>query len=133
MNEPNTATPSKLETQVQAEVRLAYAAKGGVKLWRNNSGAFKDATGRVVRYGLGNESPAISKVLKSADLIGWRTVTITPDMIGQQVAVFLSIECKREGWKPSDTDERETAQRRWANEVNRAGGEARFISDADEV
>lgn len=123
----------KSESAVQAEVRLAYARKGGVKLWRNNSGAFKDATGRVVRYGLGNESARISAVLKSADLIGWQTITITPDMVGQKIARFLSVECKREGWEPNTNDEREQAQRRWADEVTKAGGEARFISDADKI
>jgi hypothetical protein len=30
----------------------------------------------------------------SADLIGYRSITITPDMVGQQVAVFASIEVK---------------------------------------
>jgi hypothetical protein len=30
----------------------------------------------------------------SADLIGYRTITITPEMVGQQVAVFTSIEVK---------------------------------------
>jgi hypothetical protein len=47
----------------------------------------------------------------SADLIGYRTITITPDMVGQQVAVFTSIEVKtptgrirpeqQHGWKQS--------------------------------
>lgn len=123
----------RLEAEVQARVRLAYSRKGNVKLWRNNNGAFKDATGRVVRYGLGNESKAVSDVLKSADLIGWKTITITADMVGQKMARFLSVECKREGWKPSANDEREQAQRRWADLVNEAGGEARFVSDEDQV
>lgn len=127
------SSPPRLEAEIQARVRLAYSRKGNVKLWRNNNGAFKDATGRVVRYGLGNESKLISDVLKSHDLIGWKTITITPDMVGQKVAVFLSVECKREGWVPNENDNREQAQRRWADLVNEAGGEARFVSDDSQV
>lgn len=114
-------------------MRLAYSRKGNVKLFRNNSGAFRDATGRVVRYGLANESKAFNAMVKSGDLIGWETVTITPDMVGQKIARFLSVECKREGWVPNPNDEREDAQRRWAKAVNEAGGEARFISDDSQV
>lgn len=87
----------------------------------------------MVRYGLGNESKAINAAIKSADLIGWKTITITPDMVGKQVAVFLSVECKREGWQSSPNDEHEQAQQRWADVVNAAGGEARIVSDADQV
>lgn len=121
------------EGNVQVRVRLAFSKKGNVKLWRNNSGAFKDGTGRVVRYGLGNESKAINEVIKSGDLIGWEEVTITPDMIGQKIARFVSIECKRQDWKPNENDERERAQHRWADLVNEAGGDARFINDPDQV
>jgi ribosomal protein S19 len=30
----------------------------------------------------------------SADLIGWKRVTVTPEMVGSTVAVFTSIEVK---------------------------------------
>ncbi len=125
-------TPLKLEDQVQSELRLKIAREGRTVVFRNNSGAAQDKTGRVIRYGLANDSARVSEHIKSHDLIGWTRVTITPDMVGKTVAVFTSIECKREGWKPSENDKRETAQRNWATAVNDAGGIARFISDADQ-
>ncbi len=125
-------TPLKLEDQVQSELRLKIAREGKTTVFRNNSGAAQDKTGRVIRYGLANDSARVSEHIKSHDLIGWTRVTITPDMVGKTVAVFTSIECKREGWKPSENDKRETAQRNWATAVTEAGGIARFISDAEQ-
>jgi len=52
----------------------------------------------------------------SADLIGWRTVTVTPEMVGQKVAVFLSVEVK------TATGRLSARQKDWAENVRRAGG-----------
>ena len=63
----------------------------------------------------------------SADLIGYRTITITPDMVGQQVAVFLSIEVKT----PAGRIRPE--QQAWMETVQAAGGiagVARSVEDA---
>ena len=75
------------ELAVQNAIRLEHGA-GPARLWRNNTGALKDATGRLVRYGL---CPG------SSDLIGLRQVTITPDMVGQTIAQFVAIEVKDRG------------------------------------
>ena len=72
------------EQRIQQEIRLACST-GNTRLWRNNTGTLKDQHSRPVQFGL-------CKV--SADLIGYRSITITPDIVGQQVAVFLSIEVK---------------------------------------
>jgi hypothetical protein len=87
-------------------------------------------TGQPVRYGLANESKKVNKKWKSGDLIGWRTVIITPEMVGRALAVFVSRECKPEGWTYSATD-REVAQLNWANLVNAAGGDASFVASPD--
>ncbi len=115
------------EAYAQSLVRLEAARLPNVTLWRNNVGVLKDLTGRPVRFGLANESPALNAVLKSADLIGWRTVTITPDMVGQCVAVFLSREIKEPGWTYRG-DAHERAQKAWVDMVNAAGGDARFTT-----
>ena len=63
----------------------------------------------------------------SADLIGYRTITITPDMVGQQVAVFASIEAKT----PAGRIRPE--QQAWMETVQAAGGiagVARSVEDA---
>ena len=59
----------------------------------------------------------------SADLIGWRTLRITPDMVGRDIAQFVSIEVKRPGGKLSD------AQRNWRFRVHDAGGFA-LVTDS---
>jgi len=114
------------ESYVQSLVRLE-AGRKGVKLWRNNVGVLNDETGRPVRYGLGNDSPALNKAIKSGDLIGWRSIIITPDLVGTKIAQFVSRECKRPNWNFSGTD-REKAQLRWAEVVNADGGNACFVT-----
>jgi hypothetical protein len=78
----------------------------------------QDRRGVPVRYGL---QPG------SSDLIGWRTVTITPEMVGQQVAVFTSIEVK------TPTGRVKPEQQQWLDAVQAAGGiagVARSVEDA---
>lgn len=114
------------EAWVQSAVRLEAPHKG-VWLGRNNVGALQDVTGRVVRYGLANDSAALNKQVKSGDLIGWRRVTITPDMVGAVIAQFVSRECKRPGWTYGG-DDHEAAQLRWAHLVLADGGDAGFAT-----
>jgi hypothetical protein len=63
----------------------------------------------------------------SADLIGWTTRTITPDMVGQQVAVFTSIEVK------SATGRLRPEQRQWLEAVQAAGGIAGVARSVDDA
>lgn len=114
------------ESRVQSLVRLE-GPRFDVKLWRNNVGVLTDKDGRPVRYGLANDSKELNKVLKSSDLIGWRTVTVTPDMVGRKVAIFVARECKPEGWRFTGTD-RELAQQNWIALVNQDGGDAAFAT-----
>ena len=118
----------KSEAAVQARVRLEGARKDNIKLFRNNVGALLDSRGVPVRYGLANETPAQNKVIKSADLIGWRSVLITPAHVGSHIAQFLSRECKEVGWTYSGT-EHERAQMKWIEHVTADGGDAQFCSD----
>ena len=119
------------EGLVQSVVRL-HAPRLGETLWRNNVGVLLDATGRPVRYGLANDSKGLNEKLKSADLIGWRPVTITQDMVGRVIGQFISRECKREGWKYTGRAH-EPAQLEWARIVNRSGGDARFVTSLDDL
>ena len=105
------------EQRIQQEIRLAIS-KVDTRVFRNNTGTLRDANGRPVTFGL---------AVGSADLIGWRTVTITPDMVGQRVAVFTSIEVK------SATGRLRPEQRQWLEAVQAAGGiagVARSVEDA---
>lgn len=107
----------KTESQVINMVMLE-ASKRSIRLWRNNSGAFEDKTGRLVRFGLGNTSAKENKVMKSSDLIG-----VAPD------GRFVAIECKRPDWKWV-LCERVEAQRNFIDLVKRLGGIG-FFTDGD--
>lgn len=124
---PKIDVADKTEAYTQSQVRLEAPHKG-VTLWRNNSGAFTNAeTGQLVRFGLGNDSKQLNDSIKSADLIGWRPILITPAMVGKTIGQFVSRECKRPNWKWTGT-ERELAQRKWAQAVISGGGDASFCT-----
>lgn len=114
------------EAWASSAVRLEAASKG-LRLFRNNVGALPDQNGRTVRFGLANDSPAINKRLKSSDLIGWRPVVITADMVGKLFAQFLARETKKPGWVYSGTD-REQAQATFIHLVQSEGGDAAFTT-----
>lgn len=112
------------EARVQDAARL-QASKMGWRLFRNNVGALKDETGRIVRYGLCNDSAAMNKRVKSSDLIGLRPVIITPDMVGTTLGQFVAREIKKEGWKYKG-NEHEQAQLRFGEIVTSLGGDFKF-------
>ena len=110
------------ETDIQQRIRLAVGSRSDLRLFRNNTGTLPDPrTGRPVQFGLARGS---------ADLIGWRTITITPEMVGQRVAIFTSIEVK------TTTGHLTPAQQVWMGTVRTAGGiagVARSVRDAEEI
>jgi hypothetical protein len=124
------------ESNVQSRTLLAAVHKA-FRFFRNNRGAFEDKTGRWIRYGLANDSKTRGKQLRAADLIGWRRVTVTQDMVGKVIAQFASAECKPEGWTPPNPGTKEyehyEGQLLWADLVNREGGYAVFINDPDKL
>jgi hypothetical protein len=107
------------EQRVQNQIRLDLG-RGPVRLWRNNTGALKDAAGRLVRYGL---CPG------SSDLIGLRQVVVTPDMVGQTLAVFTAIEVKDRG---RATAEQEAFLQAVAT-LGGMAGVARSVEDARDI
>jgi hypothetical protein len=105
------------EQTIQQQIRLACGT-GSTRLFRNNTGTLRDQQGRPVQFGLAKGS---------ADLIGWRTITIGPEHIGQRIAVFTSIEVK------TPTGRVSPEQRQWLGAVQSAGGiagVARSVEDA---
>ena len=62
----------------------------------------------------------------SADLIGWQTIQITPEHVGQKLAVFTSIEVK------TDTGKVKPDQANWQRVVIDAGGRA-FVVRSEEA
>ena len=88
-------------------------------LWRNNVGTLQDRHGRYVTFGL---------EVGSSDLIGYQTLTITPDMVGQQIAVFLAVEGKREAGGVVSS-----RQGRFIDRVKIAGGRAGVARSVEDL
>jgi len=119
-----TGNPGVSEAAVQQRVRLAESRKGN-RMWRNNNGACEDVNGRIIRYGLGNDSSQINTVFKSSDLIGITPHVVQQYDVGRLLGIFTSIEVKRGGWVYKGKG-REGAQFNWLKLVISLGGIGRF-------
>ncbi len=104
------------ETSLAAKLRLA-APKHDARLFRNQVGIYKMADGRYLTSGLGTGSP---------DLIGWKTVTVTAEMVGKPVAVFVGLELKSGKREPTDE------QIQWLQQIRESGGLAGVASTEEQ-
>ncbi len=114
------------EAATSQRMRLE-AAELGFPMWRNQVGALQDKTGRLVRYGLANESERENKLNKSSDFIGCQPTMVTTLMVGRTVGIFTAREMKEEGWVYTGTG-REVAQRNFGMNVIRLGGDFKFCT-----
>ena len=119
------------ERQIQTQI-LLQCGRGDTRLFRQNVG--QGWVGRMIRQQAGTVELAAARPLHaglcegSSDLIGWRTVEVTPDMVGQRVAVFTAIEVKTETGRPTPE------QLKFLDAVRNAGGiacVARSVEDAE--
>lgn len=130
------------ESNIQQKTRIV-ASKHNACVFRNNRGFFVtidcidkvraavkqpnivkavlDAvkTFRKVRAGL--------EVAGAPDLVGWRSVTITPDMVGKKVAIFCAPEIKTPQGRVSPD------QQRFFDNVKRAGGMSDVIRSEEDA
>lgn len=104
------------EQAIQNDIRLELG-HGDTRLFRNNTGCLRNDRGRIVCFGLAKGS---------SDLVGWKTIEITPEMVGHTVAVFAAIEVKDKGRPTSE-------QRRFVSAVQAAGGLAGIARSVDEA
>lgn len=73
---------------------------------------------RLVNYGLHTGS---------SDLIGWKVITVTPDMVGQKLAIFTALEVK-------SANGRATAEQlTFLKAVQAAGGKAHIVKSPDDL
>lgn len=118
------------EHHTQQEIRLALS-NGDSRVFRNNVGV--GWTGTVKRLPGGrvlieDARPLDAGLCKgSSDLIGWKSITITPEMVGGHIAVFTAIEVK--GPKTRITPEQTNFLAR-VTEAGGLAGIARSVSDA---
>lgn len=118
------------ETNITRSIQLAVSKLRNVRLFRNNVGmgwagqSNRLPSGEVI---IKNPRPLHAGLCEgSSDLIGWKTITITPDMVGKEVAVFVAVEVKTEKGRPTD------GQLNFIAEVNRSGGVGFVARGADE-
>lgn len=107
----------RLESDLLNDARIEYAGDNTVRMFRNNVGMLCDKYGNVVRYGL---------CTGSSDLIGFKSVQITPSMVGHWLAVFVAAEAKAPKAYPSQQ------QRDFIRTVLELGGRAGVFRTIDE-
>lgn len=107
----------KPESQVLAETQLE-ASRLGWRIFRNQVGKYRLADGRWLSSGL---------CVGSSDLIGFRPIVITPEMVGQTIAQFVAVECKSERGIASPE------QKAFLEYVKKSGGVAILARSARDI
>lgn len=119
-----------IESDLSKTIQTTALSQFKSKLFRNNSGAMKDKTGRHIRFGLANVSKKLWDNFKTSDLIGYTCVVVTPDMVGKTLAVFTAVEVKTTTAKK---DARYKAQEKFIEQVNRDGGIASMVNSVESL
>jgi len=117
-----------MRESANSSVNTLFAAECGILLQRNNVGACQDKTGRLIRYGLMNESAKQNEIIKSSDQIGITPVLITQEMVGRVVGVYTALEDKRSDWHLTPADTHGQAQAAYHRLVINYGGYAGFVT-----
>ena len=92
------------ETNIMNKIMLAMSKKGYL-IWRNQVGLFKTLDGRTVNIGIKG----------SSDLMAVKPTVITPEMVGQTLAVFVAVEVKTATGRQSEP------QKKWQKAVEKLG------------
>ncbi len=98
---------------------LLRVSERGLRMFRNNVGMLKDRFGNWIKYGVCNPG--------GSDYIGWKSVVITPEMVGCKVAIFAAMEVKAvDGKAPTDD------QSDFLRAVRDAGGIALLARESED-
>ena len=117
---------------------LLACSRGKTRLWRNNVGlAWVGKVTKVNRTTtvtlhkgdvyIRNARPFRAGVEGMSDLIGWDSVVITPEMVGQTVAIFTALEVK------SKTGRIRDKQQLYIDNVKASGGIAGVVRSVEEA
>lgn len=122
---------TKPEKNVQASGRMMASKCGAVSFRNNVGGAWSGKKIKTLPNGdivlRGSRWITFGLVEGSGDTIGWVSKTVTPEMVGQKFAQFLSLEYKTGTGRASDK------QLNWHNVVHSAGGLSGFARSDDDV
>jgi len=128
------------EKSLIKEVELYFTKIGG-RIFRNSTGMAWQGKGKPfraqmpisVRLNPGDVVLRAASPIKyglavgSADQIGWLSVKITQEMVGQTVAKFASVESKYND-TPTTIE-----QKNWCEVINKSGGFARVIHSIEDL
>ena len=89
----------------------------GYLVWRNQVGLFKTLDGRAVNIGIKG----------SSDLMAIKPTVITPDMVGQTLAVFVAVEVKTATGRQSEP------QKKWQKAVEKLGVKYILARSEDDI
>lgn len=128
------ATPTligwPMERNLQNRIMLRLS-KSGVTIFRNNTAM--GWAGKSNRYPNGDVLVQSAFPIRaglcegSSDLIGWKSVTVTPDMIGKRLAVFTAVEVKTPTGRPTKE------QLNFIQRIREAGGIAGIARSEEEA
>lgn len=108
----------------------AQLSVGDTRLFRQQSGEYWIGEVTHLRDGsirIENPIRVVVGFPGLADLGGWRSVVVTPEMVGQRIAVYVALEVKTPRGRVKDD------QQRFIHAVNEAGGigsVVRSVADA---
>ena len=121
---------TELELQTRIRIALGRAAPHA-RLFRN---AVAQAwTGRLLSADQGIVTLARAQRIQaglapgSADLVGWTSIEVTPDMVGRRIAIFTSAEVKTTRGRV------EEGQEHWLRVVAEAGGLSGVVRSEDDA
>ena len=114
----HTPKPRRRDESNLVRRLLAIAWRCGARLWRNQVGSYRLADGRRISSGL---------CVGSSDLIGYRMIIVTPEMVGRKLAVFCAIEAKSAAGRATDQ------QHEFIRQVNFDGGIAQIVRSEREL
>ena len=121
----------KSEHEIQNEIRIAVGKEQTATLFRANVG--EAWTGTLASSNLNRVVIEDARRFRSGlpigfpDLFGFRTVTVTPEMVGKKFAVFAFLEVKKPGGRTSKAQEKMHA---FLHEAGAVGGVARSAEEA---
>lgn len=121
----------KSEHEIQNEIRVAVGKEQSATLFRANVG--EAWTGTLTSSNLNRVVIEDARRFRSGlpigfpDLFGFRTVTVTPEMVGRKLAVFAFLEVKKPGGRTSKAQEKMHA---FLHEAGAVGGVARSAEEA---
>ena len=105
------------ETNIMNKIMLAISKKGWL-VWRNQVGLFKTMDGtRTIPIGIKG----------SSDLMAIKPTVITPEMVGQTLAVFVAVEVK------TATGQQSEPQKKWQKAVEKLGVKYILARSEDDI